>query len=299
MSLWKPEPKLKKKIAIVAFSILLATSCEAAPAAQAVSFVTFGDWGTGSDGQKTTAKAIGKFCKQDPCQFVLALGDNFYNTGVASTQDPKWQSFYKNIYHDLQLPFYAVIGNHDEKGSVAAQIDYSQDDSSWRLPGRFYSIVLPQNATQPLVEIFVINNGDYSLEPAEKTWLEQALQNSHATWKILALHIPIISNGLHGDNDSKINNALVPLICGKIDVVLAGHEHHFSHLKGVWEKCPIDQLIVGTGGAELRPANPQDPRTLSTGSFFGFGWLNATASTLEFKMIKDDGTAYYQTTWKK
>lgn len=267
--------------------------------AMAVSFITFGDWGYETVGQKAVAKAATQYCKKEPCELVLALGDNFYEFGVKSTDDPKWKHYYKDIYADLNLPFYALIGNHDELGSVQAQIDYSKIDSSWHMPAEDYSFTLPLNSETPIMEIFVINNGDKKFQPEEKAWLTKALARSHAPWKILAMHEPIISNGKHGDNPAKINDALMPVICNKIDLILSGHDHSFSHLKGSWAGCTADQVIVGTGGRSIRPVDTKDPRVLSTGSFYGFGWLSGTPEKLTFRMIKTDGSTYYETSWKK
>lgn len=262
-------------------------------------FITFGDWGSGEPAQQAVADAATRYCSTQNCGFVLTLGDNFYQFGVGSTQDPKWKTYFKDVYKNLNLPFYAVIGNHDERGSIPAQIDYGKIDSSWRMPGEFYSIKVPNGVASPVVEIFVINNGDDQFQPDEKAWLEKALSQSKATWKILALHKPIISNGQHGDDSADINDGLVPIICGKVDLALSGHDHNFSYLKGSWDKCPIAQLVVGTGGKEVRAVNTKDPRIISTGFFFGFGWFAATPETLKFRMIKTDGSVFYETTWKK
>lgn len=264
-----------------------------------IAFITFGDWGSGTADQKAVAKAAQQYCATSPCEFVLVLGDNFYESGVRSTRDPKWKLLYQDIYKPLNLPFYAILGNHDERGNVQAQIDYGRQDTSWHMPGRFYSVSFPQNSDTPIVEIFVINNGDDQLETDEKSWLDAALAKSRARWKILALHKPIISNGKHGDDSGDINDALVPIICGKIDLAISGHDHNFAYLKGPWGKCPITQLVVGTGGKEVRPVKTDDPRVIATGSFFGFGWLSASEKELQLRMIKTDGSLFYETTWKK
>lgn len=264
-----------------------------------IAFITFGDWGSGTSDQKAVAAAARQYCQTENCEFVLALGDNFYETGVHSTKDPKWRRLYRDIYDGLHLPFYAILGNHDERGNVQAQIDYSRHDSSWRMPGRFYSVSFPKNTDPPIAEIFVINNGDDRFEPEEKAWLASALAASRARWKILALHKPIISNGHHGDDSADINDELVPVICGKVDLALSGHDHNFGYLRGPWKNCPITQLVVGTGGKETRAVNTKDPRVISTGSFFGFGWFSATEKKLQFQMIRVDGSVFYQTSWNK
>lgn len=265
----------------------------------AVSFITFGDWGYGTHDQKAVATAATHYCQDQGCEFVLTLGDNFYPFGVWSTRDPKWTSYYKDIYRDLNRPFYAVIGNHDMRGSIQAQLEYNKIDPSWHMPGPYYAITFPKAPSRPVLEIFVINNGDNKFQADEKDWLERALNESRATWKILAMHKPIISNGKYGDDPAHINDQLMSVTCGKVDVVLSGHEHFFAHLRGPWKGCMLDQMIIGTGGKSVRPSNTRDPRVLSTGSFFGFGWFSATPEKLTFRMIKTDGSVHYETTWEK
>lgn len=264
-----------------------------------VSFITFGDWGNGSSQQQSVADAATAYCRSQLCDFVLALGDNFYPSGVESVRDPLWQRYYKDVYTALRLPFYAIIGNHDARGNVQAQVDYGEADPSWHMPATHYAVTFPLGSRAPLLELFVINNGDNEFPPNIRLWLQGALAQSKAAWKVLALHKPVISNGRHGDDSAHINDVLVPVICGKVDVVLSGHEHSFSHLRGPWQGCTVDQLIVGTGGVKLRAVDAQDPRVLSTGSFFGFGWFSATPEMLRFRMIKTDGSTYYETSWTK
>lgn len=268
-------------------------------AGDSVSFIAFGDWGNGSLQQQSVADAATAYCRRQPCEFVLALGDNFYPSGVRSVRDPLWKRDYKDVYAALRLPFYAILGNHDVLGNVQAQVDYEKVDPSWHMPATHYAVAFPPGSAAPLLELFVINNGDNEFSPDVKLWLQGALARSKSAWKVLALHKPIISNGHHGDDSAHINDALVPVICGKVDVVLSGHEHSFSHLRGPWRGCTVDQLIAGTGGVKLRSVDAQDPRVLSTGSFFGFGWLSAGPKTLMFRMIKTDGSVYYETYWKK
>ena len=75
-----------------------------------------------------------------PIDFLVALGDNFYNNGVASTKDPLWKSLYRDVYNypSLQVPWYAIFGNHDYGsnkglGSTQAQIDFGENklDNRW------------------------------------------------------------------------------------------------------------------------------------------------------------------------
>jgi 3',5'-cyclic AMP phosphodiesterase CpdA len=267
------------------------------PEAAPVSFVTFGDWGVADDNQRGVAAAIGNYCNQFPCDFVLTLGDNFYNDGIDSTTDLQWQTKYKDIYGSLNLPFYPSLGNHDYAGNEQAQIDYSLADPTWRMAGRYYSVAFPEGNGSPVVEIFVFDTENF--DGAAQQWMEDAIDASSAVWKVLAMHVPIISVGPHGDDERNLNNALIPIICNKIDLVLSGHDHIFAHLRETVLGCPIEQLVIGTGGAGLYDADETDPRLLSSGEFHGFGWFEATEESVVFKMIKSDGTVFYTTSWAR
>lgn len=47
--------------------------------------------GTGTDLQKEDAAAINSYCAKYNCEFMLTLGDNFYD-GPNSTSDPRFSS---------------------------------------------------------------------------------------------------------------------------------------------------------------------------------------------------------------
>lgn len=73
---------------------------------------------------------------------MISTGDNFYESGVDSISDDKWQTTFEAIYDApaLQVPWYAVLGNHDYGGSAQAQIDYSKKSRRWTMPDRYFQI---------------------------------------------------------------------------------------------------------------------------------------------------------------
>jgi len=58
------------------------------------------------------------YAKANQPTCVLSHGDNFYWTGVTSTQDKRWTSLFEETYSDpsLFVPWYNVLGNHDLGG---------------------------------------------------------------------------------------------------------------------------------------------------------------------------------------
>ncbi|MCE9624690.1 MAG: metallophosphoesterase [Deltaproteobacteria bacterium] len=253
-------------------------------------FFTFGDWGTGTQSQFDVATAVTDYCQSNGCDFGLLLGDNFYPTGVGSTTDPQWQGKFESIYSGISAPFYVVLGNHDYDGNEQAEVGYSAISPHWRLPARAYSATFPAGSGDPLLEIFVIDSNAF--DAAAATALGNALDASNADWKILALHHPIYSNGTHGDDSALINHLLLPVICQKVDAVLSGHDHLFSHLDETADTCPFQQFVVGTGGKDLYPA-ASDPRAVFSDSSFGFAALEIGETHLRLEFHHSDGALAY------
>ena len=136
---------LGRAIRLAASGALLAPlRAFAAPRAPALAFTVIGDWGRqGHDEQRTVADAMGRSAELRRSAWTLSLGDNFYYNGVASVDDPQWQTSFEQVYAAPALrntPWWGVLGNHDYRGNVQAQLDYgAQRDARWRMPGRYYA----------------------------------------------------------------------------------------------------------------------------------------------------------------
>lgn len=74
-------------------------------------------------------------------EIIFIVGDNFYFNGVKDEYDKRFQETYDNIFNqdNLQIPWYAVAGNHDHYGNASAQIAYSAHSSRWTFPDYWYS----------------------------------------------------------------------------------------------------------------------------------------------------------------
>ena len=252
-------------------------------------FFSFGDWGTGDASQYAVASALESFCRARGCDFGLLLGDNFYDNGVASVSDPQWEAKFESVY-ELEVPFYALLGNHDYDGNEQAQIDYSALSERWTMPARNYRIRWPSNQEPPLLEIFVIDSN--AVDDAVAAELGLALAASEARWKIAALHHPPYSNGPHPDDELGQNAWLIPLLCPTVDAVLAGHNHFFAHLDDPNDGCRFQEFIVGTGGRNLHSIRP-DSRALYAEAEFGFAWLEISFDTLRLEFRRRDGSRGY------
>ena len=110
----------------------------------------------------------------------------------------------------LGVPWYAILGNHDYKGLPQAQLDYAKTHPNWKMPARYFSVVEPIADNQK-AEFFFIDTSpfvdEYRKKPdmrdeiisqdasAQVRWLDHALSDSTAAWKIVIGHHPIFSGG--------------------------------------------------------------------------------------------------------
>lgn len=255
-----------------------------------IRFFAFGDWGTGDQAQLDVAAALEAHCADKGCDFGLLLGDNFYETGVSSTSDSQWKNKFEEVYA-LQIPFFALLGNHDYDGNEQAEIDYSDLQDRWKLPSPNYQITYPQGSSAPAIEIFVIDSN--KVDSSSAAALADALTTSQARWKIAALHHPFYSNGPHPDNEMGQNAFLIPLLCPAVDLVLSGHDHFFAQLDEPADGCRFQQFIAGTGGRSLHAIIP-DPRTVYTEASHGFVWIEASSSSLSLEFRRSDGSLAYR-----
>ncbi|MFY7652826.1 MAG: metallophosphoesterase, partial [Chitinophagaceae bacterium] len=98
-------------------------------------FLVIGDWGrNGEFHQKDVANVMASTATKYNCSFIISTGDNFYPDGVISTTDPQWMNSFENIYnsYSLQIPWFTAFGNHDYRGSIEAQLNYSKISRRWR-----------------------------------------------------------------------------------------------------------------------------------------------------------------------
>ena len=72
------------------------------------------------------------------------LGDNFYNDGVTSEYDKRFEETFENVFtaSSLQnIPFYMIAGNHDHHQNVTGEIMYSNHSKRWTYPDYWYNVI--------------------------------------------------------------------------------------------------------------------------------------------------------------
>ena len=274
-----------------------------------LNFVLIGDWGrNGEKDQMAVATQMGIAAEAAGAKFVVAVGDNFYENGVASVDDPQWQSSFEKVYTapSLQVRWQAVLGNHDYHGNCDAQIAYSQTSKRWTMPARYYQRserIDDQTAadffyidTMPMAsfdadEMIFHHNVKSQNLAAQMVWLEAALKASTAPWKIVVGHHPVYSGGEHGDTPYIVEHVLPLLAKYQVQAYFNGHDHDLQHLQA----GKVNMFCTG-GGSKPRTAIKKIDQTKFGLGCSGFIAAALSADALEVRMINDQGQLLYSTT---
>lgn len=256
-------------------------------AGQPIRVLAFGDFGDGGQGQRDVAAAMLQYHQRRPFDFAITLGDNFYNRGMKSVDDPRWKTWWDQLYDPLGIQFYATLGNHDYgyQQSPEAEILYSKKSPSWRMPATQYTY------TAGSAQFFAIDTEVMTRQQLE--WLKMGLEASASGWKVVYGHHPVYSHGHHGNNWTLIRD-LLPVIKGRADLYLSGHDHDMQHLK---PEGNLHFFVSGSGG-KLRPISP-GPRSLFAKSALGFSVLEADESSLKITFVDKTLRPLYEYTLKK
>ena len=183
------------------------TSSGQPAAPKAVRFVAIGDTGTGTAAQKKVGDTIAAVCKARGCDFVQLLGDNIYESGVSSVDDPLWQTAFETPYAAVDQDFYAVLGNHDyghnglgtDFGKGTHEIAYTAKSKKWKMPSAYYQYVPPAGANNVHMFALDTNMQMFGQDDDQKSDVAAFIAASTSEWKIAVGHHPYKSNGPHGN----------------------------------------------------------------------------------------------------
>jgi tartrate-resistant acid phosphatase type 5 len=285
-----------------------------------LNFIAMGDWGrNGEYNQKEVAIQMGITARLADVSFILATGDNFYPSGVASTQDYSWIASFENIYtaHSLQTDWYVALGNHDYKGNVQAEIDYSKISRRWHMPARYYAkkFAIGKDTTQQVLLVCLDTSpfiSQYYSSPdhreeikgqdtaAQKKWLESVLSDPspNIKWKIVAGHHPLYTGGnrMESPDADELNKTLKPIFDKyKVDAYICGHEHNLQYMKPEG----ATHYFVSGAGSETTPCILYPGIGKFAKSINGFMIFSLSANEMYVQMVDLDGNFLYRESIKK
>eukprot|EP00795_Rhopilema_esculentum_P001385 gene1385-15793_t len=257
-----------------------------------------------------------KIMSKKDCRFIVALGDNFYNSGVKDVHDKRFSQTFEKVYTKKfhYVPWYFVAGNHDHYSNVSAQIAYSKVSPRWQFPHFFHSKVHKIPGTDKSVHAIFIDTTLLShiceknrrdnepLVHGQLQWITNELKKSKSDYLIVAGHHPILSAGAHG-NSPCLMTKLKPLL-EKYDVTayFSGHDHNLQHISD--PKSNVAYFVSGSGN--FYNGWHSNARKLPKGSlrFFqglsgGFALMDLSDKDGELTFIDSDGKHLYNTKIKR
>jgi acid phosphatase len=273
-----------------------------------LNFVLIGDWGRlGHDNQRDVAAQMGSTAAAINSRFTISMGDNFYENGVDSVDDPQWQASFEKIYTapSLQSPWKIILGNHDYRGNVQAQLDYAKTSERWQLPARYYteSVALPDGGkadffyldTSPFIKKYLGTRTDISGQDtdAQLRWFEAALAASTAQQKIVIGHHPIytaLAPETHYDHDQPdLIARLDPILrAHNIKIYINGHDHNLQ----VVQMNGLTYVTNGAGSETYQASSPVIRNGFVSGNH-GFMTIALSWRRLDFALIDMSGQTLY------
>ncbi|CAF1919775.1 BnaC02g34120D [Brassica napus] len=280
--------------------------------------LVFGDWGRkGGFNQSLVAHQMGIVGEQLDIDFVISVGDNFYDDGLKGDTDPSFEASFSHIYThpSLQKQWYSVLGNHDYRGNVSAQLSQVLTQKDWRWFCR-RSFVLCSG----MVEFFFVDTNPfvrkYFTDPEDHTYdwsnvlprkkyisnllrdLDLEIKKSRATWKFFVGHHGIKTAGQHGVTQELVDQLLPILEENKVDLYINGHDHCLQHIGSEGEI----QFLTSGGGSkawrgDIQPWDPKELKLYYDGQ--GFMSLHITHSEVKFVFYDISGNVLHQSTLSK
>ncbi|MCO5168336.1 MAG: metallophosphoesterase family protein [Planctomycetes bacterium] len=222
-------------------------------------FLAFGDSGTASPEQL----ALGRRMATEQADFAIHTGDVIYPYGALANPVGEYNERFFRPYEDFldRLPMFPVIGNHDLialLGQPFKDVFHLPDNGSSIAKELYFSFEWGDAKFIALetTGLFLVPVGDHA------RWLQQEIQSNTKKWLIVYMHIPLYSCGSHGDN-VVLQHVLGPQFeNGKVDLVIAGHDHNYERTRPIkqFNRDPsypgLVHVITGGGGAGLRGVNP-------------------------------------------
>jgi hypothetical protein len=253
------------------------------PTPAPVRFAVIGDYGSGDQ----NAAAVASLVQGWSPDFVITVGDNNYPSGAGATIDDNIGQFYHEYIHPYTGTygegasvnrFFPTLGNHDwDTPGAGPYLDY------FSLPGneRYYDFVWSP------VHFFALDSD--SREPdgvnassTQADWLQARLAAASEPWKIIYMHHPPYSSGLHGS----ITWMRWPFQDWGASAVLSGHDH-------TYERIQIDAFpyfVNGLGGgARYFFGIPVEGSQVRYNADYGAMLVEATAEAITFQFITQAG----------
>lgn len=237
-----------------------------------VSFVAFGDSGSGGADQMAVLEQLGTV----PFRLMIHTGDIAYESGTLA----QFEDNYFAVYADLLRSFamFPSIGNHDE-GDVFRQVfdlPYAAGGHNW------YSF------DHGDVHFVALDTNEMTAEQA--AWLDADLTANQRPWVVVYGHHPPYSSGEHGSS-MEFRQVFGPILeAHRVDLVLSGHDHDYERIA---PQNGVHYVVTGGGGRGTRAVGSSEFTDFSE-QVLHFVYVEVDGDQLLLHAIDGEGTEFDQ-----
>jgi len=242
---------------------------------------TFAAYGDNKNGPFNHKKISDLILSYNPL-FVANNGDLVERGSVYK----QWEKLFFTPTSEMiaSIPLIPAIGNHEDNSEYYYNYFCLPNNKAWHsfdLNGAHFLVVNTEKE-------FLDPNGE------QITWLINDLKNNKSTWTFAFQHIPLFTSGGNYYSRDRINvkNMLHPIYEKfKVDLVIAGHDHHYERSKPIGSKQgnhAITYIVGGNGGTPMRYIGKPKEFSLNSRRTFGFALIEISVSKLTFKEISID-----------
>jgi calcineurin-like phosphoesterase family protein len=254
----------------------------------------------GTNGDEETGRLVDSLLTVDSVanvpSAVFTLGDNAYPSGRAGVDNdlprcfsPSWGSArIVNLIHPSPgnhdydsgsgAPYFAYFG---QRAGPAGRGYYSYDFGGWHV------VSLNSEA--------YFEAGSSAGAKQQEEWLRQDLRDHRSLCTLAYFHRPLFSSGKYGGTQ-EVRPLWDIMYDAGVDVVLNGHEHDYERFMpqtpgGIVDtKRGIEQIVVGTGGGDLRGVRSKLGNSVfEVHGYFGVLKLTVGAGEYRSAFIGADG----------
>eukprot|EP00756_Hemistasia_phaeocysticola_P043831 Hpha_TRINITY_DN17405_c0_g1::TRINITY_DN17405_c0_g1_i1::g.85897::m.85897/K14379/ACP5; tartrate-resistant acid phosphatase type 5 len=284
-------------------------------------FLSVGDWGQhGSADQRRVAEQLIKAARRHEASFILGLGDNVYDAGVRYVDDPALTEF-EDVYPaaELPIPWYMSLGDHDHRGSVLAQVEYTNRSTRWKMPAPYYTAQVGGGGSTTIKLVVTDSVGlegyaagrevhtrrfESDLDPVHTNstaglrqlkWLREAMKPDESDWVVVVGHRPVRTAGMRDRTPAELRTA--ELLTGEfhkagVPLYMCGHDHTEQLLfDGV-----THYIVNGGGGYGSLHGVKKSNRWLQWGqSAHGFTVHTVRSATMKVEWYDEYGELLHST----
>ena len=249
------------------------------PGSETLHFAALGDMGTGGSDQADVAQAM---LAVRP-ELWVTMGDNAYDSGTESEFQNRF--FAPMAALIAEVPTFASPGNHEYSTPNAMPYvnNFFLPTNNPARTERYYSFDWgPVHFVSLDSQCGLGYTSTPDCSPAAQTrWLEEDLATTSQQWKVAFFHHAPWSSGDHGSYTA-LRTTWGPLLEKYgVDLVLVGHDHNYERSKpmvgsgvaGAGQRG-VTYVVVGSGGASLRPFNSTAPSWSAYRNATDYGFLD-------------------------